>query len=273
MKFRILTASLICFFSICLSAQRGWEVGGGAGVAYYFGDLNTNFDLSRPGWVATGVARYNFNKRLNLKFSANVGRVSADDALSKNAFERARNLSFRSMIYDGAAQLEFNFFPYHHGSPDQYYTPYLFLGASIFAFNPQAELRGDWINLQPLGTEGQDRGDEYFRISQGLVYGAGFKIDITSVWSLNFEFSGRQLATDFFDDVSGVYPNPTTLLNQRGQDAVDLSDRSIPDLNTFQIGEPGRQRGNSRDNDSYNFFTVTAVYYLGRLQCPAISNF
>ena len=270
---RLIIIGFLFAFSTSLSAQKGWEVGAGAGVAYYFGDLNTNFDLGKPGLAASFTARYNFNKRIDLKFSGTVGRVSAADSLSDNAFERARNLSFRSNIYDAAVQLEFNFFPYEHGSRENYYTPYFFLGFNLFGFNPQANLNDEWINLAPLGTEGQEEGDEYFRLSSGIVYGAGFKIDLTSTWSLNFEFSGRRLATDFLDDVSGVYPNPVSLLSRRGQTAVDLSDRSIPDLNSFQLGEPGRQRGNSRDNDSYNFLQVSLIYYLGTLQCPEISRF
>ena len=271
-KRHFILLTLLAFFTQ-LNGQKGWEVGAGAGVAYYFGDLNTNFDLDRPGLMASFIGRYNFNKRIDLKFSGNIGRVSAEDADSKNAFERARNLSFRSNIYDAAVQLEFNFFPYEHGSRENYYTPYFFLGFNLFGFNPQANLNDEWINLAALGTEGQEEGDEYFRLSSGFVFGAGFKIDLTPVWSLNFEFSGRQLATDFLDDVSGVYPNPVSLLSRRGQTAVDLSDRSIPDLNNFQIGEPGRQRGNSRDNDSYNFLSVSLIYYLGTLQCPPISRF
>jgi hypothetical protein len=116
---------IVLVSTISLMGQRGWEAGGWLGASHYFGDLNTNFDISSPGLAGGLIARFNFDDRICLKFSGNVANVSADDANSNNSFERARNLSFRSLVYEGTAQLEFNFLPYVHGSADEYYTPYL----------------------------------------------------------------------------------------------------------------------------------------------------
>ncbi|MEO8734182.1 MAG: hypothetical protein ABI373_07615, partial [Flavobacteriales bacterium] len=32
---------------------------------------------------------------------------------------------------------------------------YLFAGVGAFHFNPQAQYKGNWVDLRPLGTEGQ----------------------------------------------------------------------------------------------------------------------
>ncbi len=254
-------------------AQRGWEAGPWAGVSYYFGDLNTNYNLSRPNLAGGFVARYNYNPRICIKFSGNYGRVEGDDALSDNAFERARNLSFRSVIVDGSAQLEFNFLPYVRGTRDRYYTPYIFGGFNVFYFNPQAQLDEEWIDLRPLGTEGQFKGEEYYTVSGGIIFGAGFKVAISYEWSLNFELSARQLFTDYLDDVSTIYPDMDDLRQLRAPDgdlAVALSDRSVelPGINNGQIGRPGTQRGTASNNDSYVFLGVGLVYYFGDLRCP-----
>lgn len=267
-----ITFLLIVLLSSCYfaQAQRGWEAGPWGGVAYYFGDLNTDFDLSKPGLSGGIVARYNFNNRVALKMSGNFGSISDMDADSKNVFERARNLSFQSTIADLAMQLEFNFLPYNHGSKSEFYTPYLFGGINAFYFNPKAELDGELYELRGLGTEGQFKGEEYYTVTAGLVYGIGFKIDLSYEWSLNFELSGRYLFTDYLDDVSTLYPDQSDLIRSRGEIAAQLSDRSIaiPGVTEGPIGEEGRQRGDSGSNDSYGFLGVGLVYYFGDIRCP-----
>jgi len=263
--------------SICLLglifpafAQKGWEAGAWLGTSYYFGDLNTNYRLDRPNLAGGLIARYNFNNRIALKFSGNYGKVEAYDADSDNAFERARNLSFQSEVFDGTAQLEFNFLPYTHRSRDEFFTPYAFAGFSVFGFNPQAEFEGELVELRPLGTEGQFQGEEYYTVQGAFAYGVGLKLDINFEWSINVEFSGRALFTDYLDDVSTVYPDRNDLRRQRGDLAAELSDRSIsiPGVEDSQLGRAGTQRGNSTNNDHLVFLQVGILYYFGDLRCP-----
>ncbi len=267
--------SLLLLFSLsvtCLAlAQRGPEIGGVVGLSNYFGDLNTNYSLKHLGPAAGIIYRYNFNNRLCVKFAGTVGRLEGRDSDSENSYQRSRNLSFRSIIVDASLQMEFNFFPYVHGSEQDFYTPYIFLGVGACYSNPKAELDGTLIALQPLGTEGQPIGGEYSLAQPALAYGIGFKTDLNPVWSLNIELSGRALFADYLDDVSTVYPNLLQLQNIRGSQAALLSDRS-GEVVAEPIGQPGRQRGNSKTNDAFAFVTVGLVYYLGELQCPSISR-
>jgi Outer membrane protein beta-barrel domain len=249
------------------TAQRGWELGGWLGTAHYFGDLNTSFSFMHPGFAGGAIGRYNFNDRLCAKMSLNYGLIGASDAYSSNDFEKNRNLSFKSNIFDGTAQFEFNFLPYNHGSREEFFTPYLFAGFSLYYSNPQANLDGKWYDLRGLGTEGQFRGDEYYSTQGALAYGGGFKIDITPVWSLNLEMSCRKLYTDYLDDVSSVYANKNDLLKLRGATAVALSDRSLK-VNDQIINQTGRQRGDSKNADMYLFLQVGIVRYFGNLRCP-----
>ncbi|MFT5165931.1 MAG: hypothetical protein ACI8P3_001162 [Saprospiraceae bacterium] len=265
--FTLLFASL--FF--LAQAQMGWEAGGWIGSSFYFGDLNTEFNL-KPALAGGLVGRYNFNERICLKFSANYGSISADDANSQNTYQQTRNLHFRSTVFDGATQMEFNFLPYVHGSKDKFYTPYLFAGFSVFHFEPQAKYQGDWVDLRPLGTEGQFKGEEYSTLQGALVYGFGLKLDLSYEWSLNFELSSRRLFTDYLDDVSTVYPDLDDLGSLHGQIAVDLSDPSFPSPEGIKIGQVGRQRGNSNSNDIFVFVGIGLVYYFGDIRCPPYSR-
>ena len=274
---RIFLIALILTATISINAQDGWEAGFWLGTSTYFGDLNTSYDLSKPGLAGGIIARYNFNSRVALKFSGSYGTVQADDADSKNAFERARNLSFESPVVEANAQFEFNFLPYVHGSKDQFFTPYLFVGLSGFYFNPQAELDGETYELRELGTEGQFKGEEYYTIQGALSYGGGIKLDLSYEWSLNVEIGVRYLFTDYIDDVSTVYADKDDLRRNRGNlgdIAVALSDRSI-EVEGFDgstIGQAGTQRGNSSNNDSYILMGVGILYYFGDLKCPPTSK-
>lgn len=251
-------------------AQEGWESGGWVGTAHYFGDLNTNFDLTKPGLAAGVVFRYNFNERVCLKFGGSFGQISADDADSDNIFEQARNLSFQSNVWDGTAQFEFNFLPYVHGSKNEFFSPYLFAGMSVYNFNPMTEYQGELVELRPLGTEGQFRGEEYYSTQAALAYGGGIKLSLGYYWSINVEISARKLFTDYLDDVSTIYPDPDDVENFRGPLAAALTDRSIDLPGVEERFGPGRQRGNEFNNDAFVISSVSVLYYFGDLRCPKI---
>ncbi len=253
--------SLVANFSF---AQQGWEIGIMGGVANYFGDLNTSFNVAHPGGSATAIARYNFNNRVSLRASIMGGQIRGDDAWSNNAFEKRRNLSFRSTITEASFMGEFNFLPLTHGSSDEFFTPYLLGGVSVFTYNPEAKYKGNWAELRPLGTEGQFINNEYGTASLALLFGGGFKVDLTDKWSLNFEIAGRRTFTDYLDDVSGNYPDLRDVKRLRGNIAADLVDRS----GEPRIGLEGRQRGNGKKRDSYATLSVGILYYFGDLKCP-----
>ena len=256
--------------TISLKAQQGWEAGAAVGVGHYFGDLNTDLSLSDPGIAFGGIARYNFSNRWSSRIFLGYTKVAAFDNDSRNIYEQARNLHFRSDVIDGALGLEFNFLQYDHGSKDHFFTPYIFGSFMVSQFKPQAELDDVWVDLRDYGTEGQFTGDEYYTTSLGISYGLGVKLDLSYEWSINFEVNVRQLFNDYLDDVSTVYPDMEDLEDLRGIDAVRLSDRSIliEGVNEQQIGEEGRFRGNSSDNDQYAAITFGIVYYFGDLKCP-----
>jgi len=260
---------LILFFQPAfIDAQKGYELGGWLGTSYYYGDLNTTLKITKPGIAAGLIARYNFNTRVSVRTSLNYGRVGADDADSRNNFERNRNLSFRSHLIDMTNVVEFNFFRYEHGHPTYNKTPYFFGGFNLFYYNPTAELNGVKHVLRSLGTEGQTLGQEYSSISAGLVLGGGFKFDINRTVSVNFDISTRFLFTDYLDDVSTVFADKNLLQQTRGEIAVALSDRSLTD----GLGAIGRQRGDTKGKDKYTFVGISFMKYFGGIECPEISR-
>jgi hypothetical protein len=260
------------FFSMTSWSQRGSEVGLLGGISYYFGDLNDHFDFAHPGPSASLIGRRVINPRLSLQVGLDFGYINGDDSRSSNAFEVRRNLSFQSHVLDLHSGLEFNFFPYIHGSRDENYTPFVVAGMSLFWFEPTAEYQGDRVKLRPLGTEGQNVAGEYSAVQPSIYYGGGFKFDINRDWSINLIITGRRTFTDYLDDVSTVYPDYNDLLALRSQVAVDLADRSIPDENGNKLGETGRQRGDDSKDDHIAFIHIGLIRYFGNIQCPEISK-
>lgn len=270
---RLVTAALLFAFCmpILMHGQRGFEVGGGVGVSYYFGDLNTNFDLANPRPAGHLFGRFNFDERISAKLGVSYARVIGDDSRAYSNYQRTRNLDFFSDVWEGVATIEFNFLSYFHGSDRENFTPYLFAGIAGYQANPKTKLDGEIYALREFGTEGQGPGEEYALFNLGLAYGGGIKWDLSYYWSMFFEVSGRYLFSDYLDDVSTVYPDFDQLEALRGPIAVELSDRSIEGVGT-NLGSTGFQRGNSKNNDSYNFALIGIAYYFGRVKCPPISR-
>ena len=183
------------------------ELGIFLGVSYYTGDLNPGGHFNRFTRPAGGgLYRINFNPRFSAKTIASLGMIQGDDAYSFNDEHRNRNLSFRSIIYELAVEGEFNFLPYSTGKKKSAITsPYVFAGAAVYHFNPQAMYGGRWYNLQPMGTEGQGStfsNEKAYSLTQfSIPFGVGLKINTAKSVGINFEWGIRKTYTDYLDDV------------------------------------------------------------------------
>ncbi|MBL4752410.1 MAG: hypothetical protein JKY52_02250 [Flavobacteriales bacterium] len=281
--------SILLFYiaAVQVTAQGVSEVGPFAGVSYYLGDLNLNkhFFFSKP---AGGIVhRYILNSHYAIKNSFLYGTLEAYDSKSNNAVQVNRNLHFRSSIIDIATEIEFNFLPFDGpvgdrakaGSDQYYFSPYVFIGISLFSFNPQANYNGTWFDLQPLGTEGQgtiayqDR-KKYSLSTISVPIGAGIKYDINNKMNFAFEWGIRMTNTDYIDDVSTTYANPVAISAEKGIIAGHLSDQSL-DLDG-KSSNIGRQRGNSKNNDFYAFAGVMLTFKLAtqytKQRCYGVNN-
>lgn len=256
-----------------VSAQK-WEFGGWVGISNYFGDLNTNTSFEYMGPGAGMILRNNFSNRWAYKTGLNFGVVAYEDLASGYPYQKARNLSFRSNIFELSNEMEFNFMRYEKERAEFKFTPYLTIGFSIFYFNPTAEFEGERYNLRDLGTEGQKNPDAdkrpYSRISAAMIAGGGFKYAFHPKWALGIETGVRRTFTDYLDDVSTVYPSGFSNGDGTSADARNLSDRSI------EIGEPigipGKQRGSSKKKDHFLFTGISLTYTILNEKCPKPSK-
>jgi hypothetical protein len=252
--------TLIIFVPFNLSAQLfkpNSEIGVKAGLSYYTGDLNsTHFNSTKP--AASFIVRRNLDRRFSVKAEISVLSVKADDRTSEDSIKLDRGLHFRSSIQELSSQIEFNFLPYEVGNVLYNWTPFIFSGISIYNFNPQAENSlGQWIDLQPLGTEGQgttaypDR-KKYPRTQIAIPMGGGVKLSISDRLNLILSFSGRKTYTDYLDDVSTTYPGVPIEFNSA---SIEMSDPTSSHLKD-------EQRGNELKNDWYYYTGFTISFRL-----------
>jgi hypothetical protein len=236
--------------------SQGFEVGVMAGVSSYQGDLapsNLKTSLGKFHAAFGGFARYNINNYFTAKLGVNYGTISGDDAKEG----RNRNLSFRSNILEFAVTGEWNILGYQPYALERVFTPYLFVGIGFFHFNPRAQYEGEWVELQPLGTEGQSmQGFEskYNLLELSIPFGAGLKYAINDQWNVGIDFGFRKTFTDYLDDVSGAYVDEEQLIAGNGELSAALANRS---------GEPiegGTRRGNDSVSDWYIFSGISISY-------------
>jgi hypothetical protein len=255
------------------------ELGGANEVGTdYFKDL----ELSETNIAIEVGLRYKLSQRLALNTHLTYGKVSGDDALTDEFFRNYRNLNFKSNIWELGSNFEFSFVkeqPGHRyrlrgvrGKRGFEIAIYGFVGVSAFYFNPKGELNGEWHELQPLGTEGQNvpesGKDKYSRIQLAIPIGFGFKYNFDRNWGIQLQYGIRKTFTDYIDDVSTEYYDNRDIHIHSGFTAAQLADKSNGQYPSTTAA--GEQRGNSSKKDTYMFAVVSVVYKLstGRRSYP-----
>ncbi len=242
------------------------------GGSNYLGDLNGQTVMLSQTHPSGGViGRYNINERWAVKGYAGYGRISGADSLSSKAEDKTRNLSFQSDIFEVSAQFELNLISNKGGyHSTRKVIPYLFSGLGIFNFNPKAELNGNWYELQPLGTEGQNTTQYNDRTKYALTqfsvpFGAGLKKRFGKHFTFGIEAGIRYTFTNYLDDIGSTYANNNVVDRSNGERAAQLADRSIGRI--FVEGDP---RSRKSMTDFYILGGITLTYrFLPKGQsCP-----
>lgn len=258
----------LCMWGVmsCSFAQK-LDVFAGASSSHFLGDLGgkavigTNdfqdLDLPSTRYGLTMGARLRLNNTFALRTNLWYARLAASDQLTTNSSRQVRNLSFFTRIWEADLVAEMTVLH----SRDRRKSMYVFGGVGQFSFNPKTRYNGQVYALHDIGTEGQYLGigkTPYALNALCFPMGLGIKVNLTQNAYLTFEVNGRKTTTDYIDDVSTTYADPYLMMAQQGQLAVDLSNRS------GQIVEAGQQRGDSKNNDSYFFFSVSYNHTIGK---------
>ncbi len=286
----------------------------GIGGAWYYGDLAPIKDflqstIHNTYWnVSVGV-----NRQISRRFEIGAGlmwaRLGADDIHSSKLENYARNLHFRNDVNEASLQLRY--LPFTNASSQfkrNLIQPYIGAGIGYYIHNPKAKIPVDmgdqWVALQPLGTEGQNTGNEVYATPYALngisiPISIGIRMKYKRNIDIAFELGYRVLFTDYIDDVSSIYPNTllfsgsdralVTRMSRRveelihartGQDRTSqliylLEKNNLPTNDPLSelasLGGVGSKRGTVDGNDSYLVATVKIRYLIPTtIKCPKL---
>ncbi|HXA01290.1 MAG TPA: DUF6089 family protein [Cytophagaceae bacterium] len=264
-------------------------------ATYFHGDVLADLQCVRPGF---GL---HLNRRLSPRFSFMSElawvRIMGDDYTSSNLLAPAkintyiRNLSFRNDIKQLSAIFKYDIFPnMNHYRKRPEYNLYLFSGLTGFYHNPKAkDNKGKWTSLRPLHTEGV----KYSAWQIAIPVGIGVRYKLSIQWDLEVDLTYMITFTDYLDDVSKNYPDPSTLSSDKARmfsnrtadstDALTGSSRDLAyiqaDLNSPIVGSannkyvqgygPGSKRGTMKGFDSYAYISIRVSYAIpGFVNCP-----
>jgi hypothetical protein len=258
------------------------EFGLGIGPSFFLGDLggtrgvgktfvkDVNFPFTK---LMKGLyLNYYPAEWLGFRAAINFGVLEGDDAIikttGKDELERKkRNLKFESKLFEAYGALEIYptvFFENYEGLYHKF-RPYGVIGFGIFHMNPKGEYiapngTSTWVELKPLRLEGQGMTqyptrEEYSLWQQEIPMGFGAKYYIKENMYIGLEILHRKTFTDYIDDVSTKYINPTYfntyLTAEQATWARQLAYREKfynPTINRPYIDQ---QRGDPTENDAF----------------------
>ncbi|SEJ55023.1 hypothetical protein SAMN04487995_5237 [Dyadobacter koreensis] len=292
------------------------SAGFGIGTSSYYGDmasyttpLRSTFGMMR--WSITGNYTRHFTPRLAARASFTYARIVGDDyEMNKKDptnIRFPRNLSFRNDLKEFAVVGIYKLTPDNRSYDRRpQFGAYLFGGIAAVAHNPKAkdEVTGDWVKLQSLGTEGQGQpgyAKPYSLIQMAIPIGIGVRYKINDRFDIGAELGFRFTFTDYLDDVSGVYADPSVF--QPGSTGEKFSNRSREQFSTRKgkdrtaglieyvkaaynidttdpysvlegqnYGRAGNERGfNVKGNDNYMTGTISVHYIIpSQVKCPPL---
>ena len=248
-----------------------------------------------PRYAVTGSFAYG-----TLKATDNATADQGDPA--NGVYRYQRNLSFRNRISELSAVASFDLFEnsatYISRVP---WTPYAFVGVSMFLHNPQAQApafdlqgnplpqAGEWVDLQPLGTEGQhaqlQQGDAnygvspYKKLQVAIPFGLGVRFRLNEVFDFSFETGFRYLFTDYIDDLSKNYVDLGVFGSNELAKAMSYRSNEVATPTYSYVGRDGQSysviygygsehptntRGNKNNKDTFMVTTLKVTYIIGK---------
>ncbi len=222
---------------------------------------------SRPCYGAYMMVTY--NHAISGRIEGTSGSVVGYDSILKvygdNSNGRyARNQSFKTQISELQIGIEvhpmilFN----KAGEAPPKLSPYFVIGAGYFSFDRQGKLGNNWYALKPLHTEGQNFSEypdrkEYDLHQYNLLGGLGLRMELGSMFNARIEFLDRKLFTDYLDDVSTNYIDPSLFYKYLNPSVATIADKLAnrrKEINPADATLPGDPRGNPKKKD--NYFTI-----------------
>ena len=300
--FSIFSLTFLSAQHINFNSQKNWslnkkEILFGFGATQFNGDLGggategIDYSMKDIDWPSTGINamigfRYRFHPSFATTTKLSYFTLKGDDKFSEEFIRNARNLNFKTGVFELQQRIEWIAFSVEKFSPT-YSLPgkskgknknqqyYLFTGLGAAYFNPKAEYNGKVYNLRELKTEGQAK--PYSPITLTIPMGVGVRFGLGTSWRFGIEASYVKTFSDYIDDVSTVYADPNSFSDPVTSILSNPSDLSVTVGNGFNWFGAGYQRGDSKQKDAFyqlNFVITRNITYkdYGRQRSKSISK-
>lgn len=249
----------LLIFIFCLpfiASAQNFHFSGRLGLAGYQGDLKAkSISVSQSKLMGSIGARYDLSEHLVARSYLTLTSLQGDDKKG-TALMKQRNLNFKTKLIDWELTGQYSFFSLNY----HWWTPYVFAGIGVYHFKPYTtDTTGNKYFLKPLSTEGQGfmTGVKEYKLTQfSIPFGLGAEYSLNEDMRLGLELGYRKIFTDYLDDASSTYVDQTTLLNARGQQAVDLAWRG-DEIHGGPYPNTGDIRGNPKYKDGYYYMAIT----------------
>jgi Domain of unknown function (DUF6089) len=298
-------------------SKRYNAIGFSLNALNYYGDLapkpnaiSTDISFTRPGGAVSFMHR--FGPRYSILSSFMYGTLRGSDAESADAadlenakYRYQRNLSFRNNIKELSVLAYFDLYDNDATYISRVkWTPYAYTGVVGLHHNPQAQApaedlqgnnlpqAGQWVDLRPLGTEGQYANlletdanygiKPYSKFQFAIPIGVGARFKLNDLMDLWVDIGFRYTFTDYLDDVSanyvdlGVLSDP--LAKAMSYRSNELPADQIPPLQSYQGRDqatyqvingygsefPSNVRGSKNDRDIYMVTSIKLTYIVGK---------
>ncbi|MDE5561657.1 MAG: porin family protein [Bacteroidaceae bacterium] len=194
----LLAFSLQVGFAQEVSEYR-WDIGGGLGLCYYMGDVNST-PFSGSDIMTAFTLRRNFNPRMALKTSLSFGRYSGTSKgiyipEEPTATQQSADMTFNGNVIDIGAQFELNFWGYGLGPGYKKLsriTPYAIVGL------------GATVGI----TESNTSFGANFPIGAGVKYKVKPRLNLILEWTHRFttidKLDGVRLSDPYYIKSSGL---------------------------------------------------------------------
>ena len=264
--------TLFIVLRLATAPAQEWEFGLQGGSSGYMGDLNPENPLAFNDWSAAAFVKYNLNHTWGIRGNFAYANIFAYDGYSRNPQRKDRNLGFFGDVREAAVVVDFNFFKWLPQRGKLVYTPYIFAGIGGIAFEPKWYVPGsagkpsEKVNLRDAQTEYNSHTNPkpYGDYALSIPFGAGFRYNLKGPWSIGVELAYRLTLTDYLDDVSGNYPDPTSLPSGYTGGLADWQYLAYRNT-SFPVGS---QRGDGRPYDSFMTVGITLSYTIFKGGCP-----
>jgi hypothetical protein len=248
----LFSSAVIGIFTINSNGQK-LEVGGGAGLFQYKGDLQPKYNLFSGRPAANGFVRYNLIPALSIKGQGIFGYIAGKDSKVQAPQNRIRKYEFSSMLMEYGGQIEYNFLDFRTSRSlrKSEGSPYLFLGYNSWT---SINRKYNTLDITPIYTYRTETERPY--AGNAIVYGVGYKKVWKSNWNIGAEFGARKLKTDIFDTFGyRIVDNDGTL----------GPSRTVPQTN-FALAKLNVPNTHLYDMYFYLNFSVSYVFY--KVHCP-----